>query len=80
MNNYNVTLSDIVNLVFCKDIIDKAQNKINEQKVIDCAKSIKDVVEKGNKLTSREEIAASFLLAIDLMKIEENINNKTIKQ
>ena len=73
MNN-NVSFCDVVNYVFSKNAIDQAQNKLNEQNVIDCAYAIKDAVEKGHKLKTIEELSASFLLAMDLLNKENNIN------
>lgn len=74
MNNI-ITLSDTVNNIFCKEVIEKAQNKLNEKNVVDCAYAIKDAVDKGNKLKTIEELSASFLLAMDLLNKENNIND-----
>ena len=75
MNNNIATLTNIVNTFFCKEIIDQAQNRLNEQNVVECAKAIKDMIEKGNKIKSPDEMVASILLAIDLINIENMANN-----
>ena len=72
MNNNVATLTNIINTFFCREIIEQAQNRLNEQNVIECAKAIKDMFEKGKKVNKPDEIAASILLAIELINTDNN--------
>ena len=74
MNNSNMTLSEIVKNCFKKEVIDTAEKFVNDQNVIKCAESIKDMLKDARKLKYGEQRIAAILLAEKMLE-EESKNN-----
>ena len=69
-----MTLSEIVKNCFKKEVIDTAEKFANDQNVIKCAESIKDMLKDARKLKYGEQRIAAILLAEKMLE-EESKNN-----
>ena len=74
MNNSNMTLSEIVKNCFKKEVIDTAEKFVNDQDVIKCAESIKDMLKDASKLKYGEQRIAAVLLAEKMLEEESKSN------